>query len=291
MLVRDEPMASIVQEALEGYASGRFQIQAEVKRFLESHPEFPRDRSGEVRNQRVTDILTRPVYAGYVEAPDWGIPLRKGQHEPLISFETFKKIEERLNGKARVPARKDLNADFPLRGAVICGDCGTPLTACWSSGRNGRYPYYLCPKRGCASYGKSIRRDVIEGEFEALLKKLEPSQALYRVARAMFEDLWNHRLKAGEAKARALKAEQGRIERQVEQFLDRSRTPTCLRSSRPTKAVSGSLKKKRSWWRKESRAAVVRCAASTKHLEPPSSFSQVPGTYGLPSVWTTRERS
>ena len=30
MLVRNEPLASIVQEALEGYASGRFQIQAEV---------------------------------------------------------------------------------------------------------------------------------------------------------------------------------------------------------------------------------------------------------------------
>src|SRR5574338_397185 len=221
MLVRDEPLASIVQEALEGYASGRFQIQAEVKRFLESHPEFPRDRSGEVRNQRVTDILTRPVYAGYVEAPDWDIALRKGQHEPLISFETFKKLEERLNGKARVPARKDLNADFPLHGAVVCGDCGTPLTACWSSGRNERYPYYLCPKRGCASYGKSIRREVIEGEFEALLKKLEPSQALYRVARAMFEDLWNHRVATGEGRVRALKAELGRIERQVEQFLDR----------------------------------------------------------------------
>ncbi|MDE1979330.1 MAG: hypothetical protein KGI86_08385 [Betaproteobacteria bacterium] len=29
MLVRNEPLASIVQEALEGYASGRFQLQAD----------------------------------------------------------------------------------------------------------------------------------------------------------------------------------------------------------------------------------------------------------------------
>lgn len=42
MLVRDEPVASIVQEALEGYASGRFQTQSEVKRFLETHPAYPR---------------------------------------------------------------------------------------------------------------------------------------------------------------------------------------------------------------------------------------------------------
>lgn len=47
MLVRDEPLASIIAEALEGYALGRFQLQAEVKRFLASHPEYPRDKSGE----------------------------------------------------------------------------------------------------------------------------------------------------------------------------------------------------------------------------------------------------
>jgi len=131
VLVRDEPLASIVQEALEGYASGRFQIQAEVKRFLESHPEFPRDRNGDVRNQRVTDLLTRVVYAGYVEAPSWDVGLREGKHQGLISFETFRKIQDRLHGKARAPVRKDISQDFPLRGSVVCGDCGTPLTACW----------------------------------------------------------------------------------------------------------------------------------------------------------------
>lgn len=44
VLVRDEPIASAIQEALEGYASGRFDSQAEVKRFLERCPEYPRDK-------------------------------------------------------------------------------------------------------------------------------------------------------------------------------------------------------------------------------------------------------
>ncbi|MEL6312326.1 MAG: recombinase family protein, partial [Pseudomonadota bacterium] len=48
LLVRDEPNASTVAAALEGYATGRFQGIAEVKRFLESHPAIPRQRSGEV---------------------------------------------------------------------------------------------------------------------------------------------------------------------------------------------------------------------------------------------------
>ena len=43
LLTRDEPIASIVKESLEGYASGRFSGQADIKRFLEGQPEFPKD--------------------------------------------------------------------------------------------------------------------------------------------------------------------------------------------------------------------------------------------------------
>ena len=221
MLVRDEPLASIVQEGLEGYASGRFQLQAEVKRFFESFPEFPRNYRGEVRNQQVADILTRALYAGYVSAPIWDVSLRKGQHEGLISYETFMQIQERLRGNARVPNRKNLNVDFPLRGAVVCGDCGTPLTACWSKGKLARHPYYLCPKRGCAAYGKSIRRSVIEGEFEDLLKGMQPTVHLFKAARTMLKDLWDHRLATSVERIKALKAELVKVERQVNQFLDR----------------------------------------------------------------------
>jgi site-specific DNA recombinase len=221
MLVRDEPLASIIAEALEGYASGRFELQAEVKRFLASHPQYPRDRRDDLRAQRVTNLLKRPVYAGYVEAPDWGVTLRKGHHEPLISFETFRTIQDRLAGNAKTPARKDLNVDFPLRGSVACGHCGTPLTACWTKGKYSRYPYYLCPKKGCESYGKSIRRAAIEGEFEALLHDLRPAPELFSVARAMFEDLWNYRLASAEASRTSLKAELAKVERDIERFLDR----------------------------------------------------------------------
>ncbi len=141
ILVRDEPNASIIQEALEGYASGRFQLQVEVKRFLESFPNFPRDRKGEVRNQRVTDLLNKVLYAGYVESGDWEVSLRPGRHEGLITLETYKKIQDRLKGNAYAPAHKDINLDFPLRGFVSCGDCGHNLTACWSKGSTAKHPY------------------------------------------------------------------------------------------------------------------------------------------------------
>lgn len=222
VLVRNEPFASILQEALEGYASGRFETQVEVKRFLERQPAFPKDLpNGEIRNQRVADILTRPVYAGYIEVPNWDVSLRKAQHEGLIGFETFDQIQKRLHGTAKAPARKDISADFPLRGFVLCNDCGKPLTACWSQGKKEKYPYYLCPTKGCESYRKSIKRDELEGAFEDLLQSIEPSEGLYKLVKAMFRDAWELRLAQATDAARTMKASIKRIEKQIEQLLDR----------------------------------------------------------------------
>lgn len=115
----------------------------------------------------------------------------------------------------------------------LCED-RPPLTACWTKGKYLRYPYYLCPKRGCEIYGKSIRRATIEGEFEALLHQLRPAPRLFRVARAMFEDLWNQRLATTETSRSGLETELAKIEREVEQFLDRIAQHNCPRSSPPT---------------------------------------------------------
>ena len=221
VLVRDEPWASIVQEALESYASGRFQLQSEVKRFLESFPEFPRDSRGQVRNQQVHDILTRVIYTGYLESEAWDISLRPAQHEGLISFETHRKIQKRLQENAKVPARKNLNEDFPLRGFITCGDCDHPMTACWSKGKTKHHPYYMCFKKGCESYRKSIRRDVLEGAFEALLHQLKPTEALFNSAGAMFCTLWDHRAEMQKTRGKRLKKDIANIDKKIELLLDR----------------------------------------------------------------------
>ncbi len=147
--------------------------------------------------------------------------MRPAQHEALVSLATFKRIRERLNSGNRAPTRSDLAQDFPLRGFVLCHDCGTPLTGCWSTGKTARHPYYLCRKPGCASYGKSIRRNLIEGEFAELVRTAQPSPTLFMAASKMFAELWNNRLTQAEAQAKVLGAQLVKIERQVSGFLER----------------------------------------------------------------------
>ncbi len=229
MLVRQEPAATVVQEALEGFAMGRFETQADVMRFLQNNPLFPKDGTGMVRNQRVAQLLNQPVYAGYVELPRWDVSLRPGQHEALISLQTYQRIQDRLRGGIYTKRQTNLNEEFPLRGYVSCADCGSPLTACFSKGTHAKHPYYLCPRRGCASYGKSIRRDRIEGEFETLLQSVQPSEKLANAARVMFERLWNHMLSQADVQSNALGAQLVKTESQIAQFLER-----ILETSVPT---------------------------------------------------------
>lgn len=49
VMVRDEPMAGIIQQAMEGYASGLYATKADVKRFFESQPDFPNTRHAPLR--------------------------------------------------------------------------------------------------------------------------------------------------------------------------------------------------------------------------------------------------
>ncbi len=222
VLIPDQPVASSIAKALEGFASGRLASQAEVQRFLEKDPYFPKDRpDGSIRPMTVTRLLKKSIYAGYVEAPKWEVSVRKGQHEGLISFETHQKILDILKGGKRNAVRKDYDEDFPLRGFVLCDVCGRKMTAAWSKGCRRHYPYYTCKTRGCPEKGKSIRRADVEGGFHEILKRMEPSSELAGVATAMISDAWATRLSEAEEAKKELVRQMKAIEKQIETLLER----------------------------------------------------------------------
>ena len=140
--------------------------------------------------------MSQPLYAGLIAHKNWEVCNVSGKHEPLVDLKTHYAIQDRCNDDKRVPARKDIKDDFPMRGFVTCGSCEKPLTSCWSKGRHKKYPYYLCDTKGCADYRKSIRKEAIEGEFEDVLKQLTPSRELFALALDTFRDSWNDKLKS-----------------------------------------------------------------------------------------------
>ncbi|MGF1500310.1 MAG: recombinase family protein [Paracoccaceae bacterium] len=264
VLVRDEPNASIVQEALQGFASGRFRSAAEVQRFLAAHPSISKNAKGKATYKRGDEILNRVIYSGYLTFEKWDIHLVPGRHEALISYEEFERIQERLNGNKFVPIRKDVHEDFPLRGHVACSSCGNPMTAAWSKGRSTYYPYYFCHQKGCAMRGKSIQRDQVEGDFEAFLKELRPAATLYNVLRDMLSDAWEDRKAALKERAKGGTADLRRIEKKIEAVMTRI---TQIDSPAVISAYENEIKKLEA-----NRVLVAECVELAR--KPLSSFEQ-----------------
>ena len=206
------------------HASGRFATQAEVTRFCAAFPEFPRNKKGEVVQQRIADFFSHPIYTGHICSKHYGIHWLKAQHEPLISLELFEKVQKRRAGATYAPKRANIGDDFVLRGALVCGCCGTPQRSSWSTGCRKRYAYYLCQTKSCEAYGKSIPRDTLEAEVGDIVKTLQPTQGLMTLAKAMFRHIWEARRDQAKEMGASGKREILRLEKEIEGVLDRIMT-------------------------------------------------------------------
>ncbi|REJ81334.1 MAG: resolvase [Bacteroidetes bacterium] len=208
----------VIKEALEGFAYGRFETQRAVQAFLEEKA---------IRNGKyiyltfIRDILERILYAGYVEFPAWNISRRRGVHEPLISLETYNKIQSKLHGSSKRPNTKNIREDFPLRGFVHCSLCRKPYTANWSTGRLKKYPFYRCHHKECQLFGKSIRRDDIDKKFENILKTIMPVCGLTPYAKERFQTRWTAKTEQMKTKITIVEKEVIAVEKQINDLANR----------------------------------------------------------------------
>ena len=127
-----------------------------------------------LRPQTLSNIFRNKFYVGKLISKKYGLEVQ-GQHVPMVTEETFYRVQAILDGRNRnaAPAlarRNQDSPDFPLRRIVKCSRCGHSFTAAWSKGRKNRYGYYFCPKR-CA-IGSSVPIKQIEDTTADLLAKV-----------------------------------------------------------------------------------------------------------------------
>jgi len=218
ILNRVEPEASILKEVLEGFASGRFENQVEVQNFLQLK-KF--NGSKKISLDSVKRLLTRIVYAGYIEYKDWGVSRRIGHHEPIINLYTFEKIQDKLNGKIKIFSRKDNSKEFPLRGFVLCSECIKPMTASWTTGRNGKHPYYHCKTKECPLRGKTIKRKEMEDRFAEILRSIKPKEKTLNLTKEILLDVWNKRLTEVDSIKKNHEKDLDDVRSKIRMFLDR----------------------------------------------------------------------
>jgi site-specific DNA recombinase len=200
-LIPDPERAPLVQKAFELYGSG-----AETKRGVLRTVNalgLVTPKGQKVSPQTFDRMLRNELYAGWICLPKWNLRER-GVFEPLVSEDLFQRVQDILAGKrVSVTVHNRNNPDFPLRVFVSCGECGTPLTGAWATGRKKRYPYYRCRNSRCKAV--NVRRENLESDFAALIYGLAPDRRCMRLFKEIVRQVWKQRQAASEAILRAAK--------------------------------------------------------------------------------------
>ena len=157
--------ALLVKEAFERVAEGRFSTESifyDLKK-----------KGMRIAKQTFYAMFHNKTYCGLIFVPAYkGEPERwiEGKHEGIVTQELFLQAEiEKTNfkKKGKVPQKESLG--FPLRNYLICPSCGKNLTSSYSTGRNGKHPYYHCRKPCNARFSKKL----IHNNFAGFLRNVE----------------------------------------------------------------------------------------------------------------------
>ena len=161
----DPVRGPIMAWAFEAYATGDWtlrQLLEEVTdRGLDSKP-GPKTPSKPLALSHLHRLLRHPYYMGMVRYKGAIYP---GKHEPLVSPETWQKVQDLLAANNTAGERKREHPHY-LKGTVFCGTCGSRLVVSHAKNRHGTiYEYFICLGRqqkrtGCTQ--QAIRIDDTE---------------------------------------------------------------------------------------------------------------------------------
>lgn len=113
----DPEGAPLVRELFRLYATGRFSVSALGEQL---YSKGLRSRGGRTLHiSKIYELLRNPFYVGEVH---WDGIVAKGQHEPLIEPDLFKRVSEMLDMKRHFSSRARRH-DFLLRGLIYCVRC------------------------------------------------------------------------------------------------------------------------------------------------------------------------
>lgn len=138
----DPERAEHVRWAFEAYASGDYSLNrltdALAARGLRTI-ETARCESRSLYKAHVHKMLTNPYYVGIIRYKGANYP---GEHEPLVDFETFARVQALLN--SRCNGEKQRAHPHYLRSTLYCATCGSRIAFTRAVGNGGSYDYFFC---------------------------------------------------------------------------------------------------------------------------------------------------
>jgi site-specific DNA recombinase len=191
----DPSVAPLVSRLFEWYATGTYSIRDVTKMARAGGLVFRKSRNP-VPQATVHTILRNRIYTGHF---DWDGRTYRGTHEPLVSDELWKRVQEVLDHRFAKRNRKTKH-EFAFSGLIACGHCGCSLVG---EIKKTRYVYYHCTGAKGKCPEPYTRQEVLEERFAGILKGLVFDDEVMRwVTRALRESHGDERRFHEEAIAR-----------------------------------------------------------------------------------------
>lgn len=216
-IVPDPECAPIVRQLFHTAATGHYSITDLHQLALQSGLRargFAGRRGRLLSRAHIHRLLRNPLYAGLLP---WRGQVYPGSHEPLVSHELFQRVQEALTERRNGTIAN--HHRFAYRGLLICGYCGTSITAGMAKRR---YIYYRCTQfRGRCDLGY-IRGEVLSDRLSSLIDQVEvPGWEINLIQRLIDHEIEKRR-KESQKDAERLQAELERLEGQIDRALEKT---------------------------------------------------------------------
>ena len=172
----DSERAPLVTWAFEAYASGDYTVRQLAEALAEKglRTKGTKHRPSQaLRPQEVHKLLQNRSYVGLVR---WKGEEFRGSHEPLVSIETFARVQSILHSRAQSREKPSKHTHY-LRGTLFCKRCGSSMGFVRAKGRSDYYDYFFCWSRhkrtGCDL--PYVSAEILESQVEACYEPLQVS--------------------------------------------------------------------------------------------------------------------
>ena len=157
----------IIVRASEAYSRGGYTYESMAK-FLADHGVVTK-LGTPLGKASVKRLLSNRAYLGLIKHNEEFFP---GSFVPILSPTLFEAVQKRLEERGH-PRHSKISHNFPFTGLFRCGECGSMITAQWTTGKlGGKYRYYRCTKKkGKCSQGY-VQEDALALQVKAELQSV-----------------------------------------------------------------------------------------------------------------------
>ena len=163
----DGVKAEIIKRAFEEYAKGTH-TYISLAQFL-ADLGLTSKRGTPLAKVSIKKLLTNRAYLGFIKHGDEWFD---GNFEPIISPQLFEAVQAVLKDKER-PRKRKITHDFPFVGIFRCSECGSMISAQWTTNRHGtKYKYYRCSKKRGRCSQSYLREEDLVQQLQARLQTI-----------------------------------------------------------------------------------------------------------------------